>query len=102
MLASDVGDTLGAGHEFGSAMRTLTSSLLASAETRVDYQQESDQFCPTAAALGLTVTEQSLLPTPGTRQGLWRFKHHSLVVQHQLHPAELTLLGTAGRMHTAG
>ena len=82
----------------GSAMRALASSLLANAETRVVYRQESDQLGSTAAALGLTGTEQSLLPTLGTGQGLWRIKHRSFVVQHQLHPAELELFDTTGRM----
>ncbi|WP_185996254.1 ATP-binding protein [Nocardioides campestrisoli] len=82
----------------GSAMRALASSLLANAETRVVYRQESDQLGPTSAALGLTGTEQALIPTLGTGQGLWRIKHRSFVVQHQLHPAELGLFDTSGRM----
>lgn len=86
----------------GSAMRALASSLLANAETRVVYRQESDQLGTTAAALGLTGTEQSLLPTLGAGQGLWRIKHRSFVVQHQLHPAELQLFDTTGRMNSAG
>lgn len=81
----------------GSAMRALASSLLANAETRVVYRQESDQLGNTAAALGLTGTEQSLLPTLGTGQGLWRIKNRSFVVQHQLHPAELQLFQTGAR-----
>ena len=84
----------------GSAMRALASSLLANAETRVVYRQESDQLGSTATALGLTGTEQSLLPTLGTGQGLWRIKHRSFVVQHQLHPAELDLFDTTGRMNS--
>ncbi|WP_239021591.1 ATP-binding protein [Nocardioides jishulii] len=82
----------------GSAMRALASSLLANAETRVVYRQESDQLGSTAAALGLTGTEQSLLPTLGTGQALWRIKNRSFVVQHQLHPDELELFDTTGRM----
>jgi type IV secretory pathway VirB4 component len=85
----------------GSAMRALASSLLANAETRVVYRQESDQLGSTAAALGLTGTEQSLLPTLGTGQGLWRIKHRSFVVQHQLHPAELDLFETGARARGA-
>lgn len=81
----------------GSAMRALASSLLANAETRVVYRQESDQLGGTAAALGLTGTEESLLPTLGTGQGLWRIKDRSFVVQHQLHPAELKLFDTSAR-----
>lgn len=84
----------------GSAMRALASSLLANAETRVVYRQESDQLGSTAAALGLTRTEQSLLPTLGTGQGLWRIKHRSFVVQHQLHPAEFELFDTTARMNS--
>jgi hypothetical protein len=82
----------------GSAMRALASSLLANAETRIVYRQESDQLGPTSAALGLTGTEQSLIPTLGTGQGLWRIKRRSFVVQHQMHPAELELFDTTGRM----
>jgi len=84
----------------GSAMRALASSLLANAETRVIYRQESDQLAATAADLALTGTQQSLLPTLGTGQGLWRIKARSFVVQHQLHPAELELFDTTARMNT--
>ena len=82
----------------GSAMRALASSLLANAETRIIYRQESDQLGITGEILGLTGTEQKLLPTLGTGQGLWRVKDHSYVTQHQLHPAELELFNTATRM----
>lgn len=82
----------------GSAMRALASSLLANAETRIVYRQESDQLGPTAAALGLTGTEQSLIPTLGTGQGLWRIKNRSFVTQHQMHPDEARLFDTTARM----
>ncbi|WP_448232285.1 ATP-binding protein [Microbacterium lacticum] len=81
----------------GSAMRALASSLLANAETRVIYRQEADQLGTTAVALGLTSTEQKLLPGFGTGQGLWRIKDRSFVVQHQLHPAELAAFDTGSR-----
>ncbi len=81
----------------GSAMRGLANSLLANAETRIIYRQESDQLGPTSAALGLTGTEQSLLPTLGVGQGLWKIKGKSYVVQHQLHPAENKLFDTSAR-----
>lgn len=84
--------------DHGSAMRALASSLLANAETRVVYRHESDQLGATAAALGLNGTEQQLLPTLGTGQGLWRIRRRSFVVQHQLHPAELALFDTSARM----
>ena len=82
----------------GSAMRSLASSLLANAETRIVYRQEPDQLGPTAQALGLTGTEQKLLPTLGVGQGLWRIKDRSFVTQHQLHPAELELFDTSSRL----
>ncbi|WP_223628918.1 VirB4 family type IV secretion system protein [Microbacterium sp. EST19A] len=82
----------------GSAMRSLANSLLANAETRIIYRQESDQLGATARALGLTGTEQKLLPSLGVGQGLWRIKDRSFVCQHQLHPAELELFDTTARM----
>ncbi|MFK5159681.1 ATP-binding protein [Propionibacterium freudenreichii] len=82
----------------GSAMRSLANSLLANAETRIIYRQESDQLGTTARALGLTGTEQKLLPGLGVGQGLWRIKDRSFVCQHQLHPAELALFDTTTRM----
>ena len=82
----------------GSAMRALANSLLANAETRIIYRQEPDQLGSTAAALGLTGTEQKILPGLGTGQGLWRIKERSFVVQHQMHPAELEVFDTTARM----
>ena len=52
----------------------------------------------TADALGLTGTEQKLIPGLGVGQGLWRIKDRSFVVQHQLHPAELRAFDTTARM----
>ncbi len=82
----------------GSAMRALASSLLANAETRIIYRQEPDQLGSTADALGLTGTEQKLIPGLGVGQGLWRIKDRSFIVQHQLHPDELAVFDTTGRM----
>lgn len=82
----------------GSANRALANSLLANAETRIVYRQETDQLGPTAVALGLTGTERRLLPGLGTGQGLWRIKDRAFVVQHQLHPAELAAFDTTARM----
>ena len=82
----------------GSAMRALASSLLANAETRIIYRQESDQTTLTGEALGLTRTETRLLPTLATGQGLWRVRNRSFLVAHQLHPEEGTLFDTRSRM----
>lgn len=88
-------DTVG---DQGSAMRALASSLLALAETRIIYRQESDQAGPTSAALGLTGTERALLPSLGVGQGLWRIKERSFAIGHALHPAELAAFDTTARM----
>jgi type IV secretory pathway VirB4 component len=89
-------DTVG---DHGSAMRALATSLLANTETRIIYRQHHDQLGPTASALGLTRTEQDLLPKLATGQGLWRIADRSYLVQHQLHPAEADLFDTTTRMH---
>jgi len=85
----------------GSAMRALASSLLANADTRIIYRQEPDQLGATAAALGLTRTEQALLPTLEVGQGLWRIKDRSFVVQAQLHPDEVPVYDTSQRYRSA-
>src|SRR5699024_7989202 len=85
----------------GSAMRSLANSLLANAETRIVYRQESDQLGPTAAALGLIGTDHTLLANLGVGHGLWRIKIRSFVIQHQLHPGELELFDTSSLL-TAG
>jgi type IV secretory pathway VirB4 component len=85
----------------GTAAHALAASLLANAETRIIYRQESDQLGSTAAMLNLTGTEQKMLPQFGTGQGLWRIKDRSFVVQHQLHPAELSVFDTTARMRTS-
>ncbi|MFH5824728.1 ATP-binding protein [Georgenia sp. AZ-5] len=83
--------------DHGSANRALAQSLLANAETRIIYRQETDQLGPTAAALGLNRTEASLLPTLGVGQGLWRIRDRSFLAQHQLHPDEARLYETGQR-----
>lgn len=88
-------DTVG---DAGTATRALASSLLANAEVRVIYRQESDQLGATAAALGLTGTERGLLPTLGVGQGLWRIKEHAYAVNNTLTRAELRVFDTSRRM----
>ncbi|MGO1318089.1 MAG: hypothetical protein ACTMIR_13785 [Cellulomonadaceae bacterium] len=61
------------------------------------YRQESVQLGPTATALGLTGTEQQLLPNLGVGQGLWRITARSFVCQHQLHSDELAVFDTGSR-----
>jgi hypothetical protein len=82
----------------GTAAHALAASLLANAETRIIYRQGTDQLGTTGTALGLTGTEQQLLPTLGTGQGLWKIQGRSFVVQHQLHSDEHALFDTTARM----
>lgn len=79
-------------------MRALASSLLANAEVRIVYRQETDQLGSAAAALGLTSTEQLLLPGLGIGQGLWRIKERAFLIQHQMHPDELRMFDTRARL----
>lgn len=88
-------DTVG---DSGSAMRALAASLLANAETRVIYRQESDQITGAGTMLGLTGTERKLIPGLGTGQGLWRIKERSFLVQAQLTPDELQMFQTDTRL----
>ena len=85
----------------GGGLSGLTAaSLLANAECRVVYRQETDQIGAAAQALGLTGTEQSLLPGLGIGQALWRIKERAFLIQHQLHPEELRMFDTRGRLTT--
>ncbi|GAB4085039.1 ATP-binding protein [Myceligenerans cantabricum] len=81
----------------GSATRALATSLLANAETRIIYRQETDQLGPTATALGLTTAETARLPYLGLGQGLWKIRNDAAIVQHQLHDVEAELFEN-GRM----
>ncbi len=82
----------------GGAEQALASSLLALADTRIVYRQESDQLGSTAQALGLSRTERTLLPNLGVGQGLWRIGGRSFLVQHRLAAAEAAAFDTNQRM----
>lgn len=84
----------------GSAARAIATSLLANAETRIIYRQESDQLGPTAKALGLTAAETARLLYLGLGEGLWKIGRKAYHVALQLHDAELALFDTTGRMET--
>lgn len=79
-------------------MRALAWSLLANDEVHVVYRQETDQIGSATQALGLTGTEQSLLPSLGIGQALWRIKERAFLIQHQMLPGELELFDTRGRL----
>jgi hypothetical protein len=84
--------------DHGSAARAVATSLLALAETRIIYRQETDQLTATATALGLTATERARLPMLGLGQGLWRIRDRAFLVQHQLHEVEADLYDSTRRM----
>jgi type IV secretory pathway VirB4 component len=84
--------------DHGSAARAIATSLLANAETRIIYRQETDQLGPTATALGLTAAERARLPFLGLGQGLWKVRNDATLVSHQLHDTEEALFDTTTRM----
>ena len=61
------------------------------------YRQESDQLGPTATALGLTGTEQQLLPNLGVGQGPVADQGQELRLPAPTHPDELALFDTSSR-----
>lgn len=81
----------------GSAARAIATSLLANAETRIIYRQETDQLGATAVALGLTTAETARLPLLALGQGLWKIRNDATLVTHQLHDVEEALF-VNGRM----
>ncbi|WP_125778005.1 ATP-binding protein [Antribacter gilvus] len=81
----------------GSAARATATSLLANAETRIIYRQETDQVGPTAAALGLTAAETARLPHLGLGEGLWKIGGKAFHIALQLHDTELALFDTDAR-----
>jgi len=81
-----------------SETRALAQGLLADCSTRITYRQENDQLTGSAAALGLTGTETSLLPTLGLGQGLWRIRDRAFLVAHQLTAGEVQVFDTDSRL----
>jgi hypothetical protein len=83
-----------------SEARALALGLLADCSTKIIYAQEECESAKTAAALGLSVTEQQELPGLTRGEGLWRVGQRSFVVRHICTPGELTLFDTNARMTT--
>jgi hypothetical protein len=83
-----------------SEARALALGLLADCSTKIIYAQEEGESAKTAAALGLSVTEQRELPGLTRGEGLWRVGQRSFVVRHLCTPGELTLFDTNTRMIT--
>ncbi|MFJ8794592.1 ATP-binding protein [Streptomyces sp. NPDC102462] len=91
-------DLLTAG-DAGSQGRALAEGLLADCSTRIVYRQETDQLHAAAALLGLTSVEMDAIAHLNRGRGLWKVAGRSFIVQHLLHPQELTLFDTDARMH---
>ncbi len=81
-----------------SKARALALGLLADCSTKVIYAQEEGESAKTAAALGLSVTEQRELPGLSRGEGLWRVGQRSFVVRHLCTPGELDVFDTNTRM----
>jgi len=89
---------LGAVGDSGSEAVALARGLLADCSTRIIYGQEADQVSTTAAALGLTDVEASLLPGLPLGRGLWKVGRRSFVVDHVMSDVERAITDTDGRM----
>jgi hypothetical protein len=91
-------DLLTAG-DAGSQGRALAEGLLADCSTRIIYRQETDQLHAAASLLGLTSVETDAIAHLNRGRGLWKVAGRSFIVQHLLHPHELSLFDTDARMH---
>ncbi|MCZ4124176.1 VirB4 family type IV secretion system protein [Streptomyces sp. H39-S7] len=98
MVIHRLSDLLTAG-DAGSRGRALAEGLLADCSTRIIYRQETDQLQAAATLLGLTSVEMDAISRLNRGRGLWKVAGRSFIVQHQLHPNELSLFDTDARMH---
>ncbi|GAB3121145.1 ATP-binding protein [Streptomyces calidiresistens] len=98
MVIHRLSDLLTAG-DAGSRGRALAEGLLADCSTRIIYRQETDQILTAASLLGLTSVETEAISHLNRGRGLWKVAGRSFVVQHLLHPHELSLFDTDARMH---
>ncbi|MEU2359965.1 VirB4 family type IV secretion system protein [Streptomyces noursei] len=98
MVIHRLSDLLTAG-DAGSQGRALAEGLLADCSTRIVYRQETDQLHAAASLLGLTSVEMDAIAHLNRGRGLWKVAGRSFIVQHHLHPNELSLFDTDTRMH---
>ncbi|WSQ12910.1 ATP-binding protein [Streptomyces sp. NBC_01231] len=98
MVIHRLSDLLTAG-DAGSRGRALAEGLLADCSTRIIYRQETDQLRAAASLLGLTSVETDAIAHLNRGRGLWKVTGRSFIVQHLLHPHELSLFDTDARMH---
>lgn len=82
----------------GSEEVQLSEGLLADSETRVVFAQSPGQVAEAAAVLGLSDTEEELVPRLGRGVALWKVGGRSFLVQHRLSSGEAALVDTDARM----
>ncbi|GFZ85368.1 conjugal transfer protein TraC [Nesterenkonia alkaliphila] len=82
----------------GSQMAAMARSLLADADVKVIYRQDSAALKVTMDELELNDREKQLLRSLPKGEGLWRVGQSTFEVYNELTPAELPLLNTDERM----
>lgn len=82
----------------GSAMEAMAHSLLADADVKVIYRQDSSALRVTAQEMQLSPREKLLLKSLKKGTGLWRVGEATFEVANDLTRAELPLFDTDSRM----
>lgn len=82
----------------GSQQQHLAEGLLADAETRVVFAQPPGESRAGADALGLSSTEEELLPQLPRGVALWKVGDRSTLVRHLLSPYERAFIDTDAAM----
>jgi len=82
----------------GSEQVRVAEGLLADSETRVVYAQAHGEVEAAGRLLGLSETEEELVPQLRRGVALWKVAGRSFLVQHRLAPTELELVDTDARM----
>ena len=82
----------------GTATAKIGTGLLAETQTRILFRQPSDQVVEAAELLGLTETEQRILPRLARGRAIWHVGDHRAVVQHHISRAELAICDTNTRL----
>lgn len=85
----------------GSRMEAMAKSLLADADVKVIYRQDSSALAVTMTELDLSDRERSVLKNLDKGVGLWRLGQASFQVQNELSPDELRLFNTDQKLTEA-
>jgi type IV secretory pathway VirB4 component len=82
----------------GTATAKIGIGLLAETQTRILFRQPSDQVAEATELLGLTETEQRILPRLARGRAIWHVAERRAVVQHQVSRCELAICDTNARL----